>query len=77
MPGTPWCQVVAVLLWAGTSLGAEPSDEKPRVQLSPGSQRVLTLPPGVRGISVRDEALVAARFVGPRQRGLCARDSCA
>lgn len=67
MPGSPWCWLVAALLWSVPSFSAEPSDEKPRVHLSPGSQRVLTLPPEVRGISVRDEALVAARFVGPRQ----------
>lgn len=68
MPGTPWSQVVAVLLWAGTSFGAELQDERPRVRLSPaGAQRVLSLPPGVRGFSVRDEALMEVRLIGPRQ----------
>jgi Pilus formation protein N terminal region len=74
MPRVPWCQVVAVLLWAGTSLGAEPSPERSRMELSPGSQRVFTLPPEVRGFSVRDEGVVEVRSIGSRQLLVMALD---
>ncbi|HEX8821583.1 MAG TPA: pilus assembly protein N-terminal domain-containing protein [Archangium sp.] len=56
-----WILVVGMLL--GTSLPVSAAEAEQR-KLSLGSQRVLTLPPEVRGYSVRDEGMLELRLIG-------------
>jgi hypothetical protein len=65
-----WILLVGMLMGSGLPVSTAKAEDAPRVErveevkFSLGSQRVLTLPPEVRGFSIRDEGMMDARLIG-------------
>jgi hypothetical protein len=64
----PWLWMLAVLWgWAMPAHAAQPVEPMPLLSFWVGTQRVISLPPEVRGFEVRDKDMLEVLLLGPRQ----------